>query len=308
MPHAFGTFQKLSQQSKGEKSSNVINHEEENLTDPKATLSLAQNASGDAMQRSVLQLQRTIGNRATQEMLAGTRQNMLQKAPRALIAPAPTMSRMPVQRDTADVAAGLEGSLNWVASGTKKKGKELALDSSTGALFWKKANNFLRWIKGKEAFPKDTGNMNCWEAIIYSAIKAEAIGQDAVREAYMTALNAANVIMAKPDGKIDDARIAFNQSLGNWLGLSQKNSGFVDDTAVEKGKLIMRVLQHVVIAVDSEEADPDESWDGGTIVMSLGHFDLEENKAKNTFTKTRLQNVWHADLRRELNVVDPPWA
>ncbi|MEO8610594.1 MAG: regulator of G-protein signaling domain-containing protein [Chloroflexota bacterium] len=70
MPQAFGTFQKLSRQQKDQKSANQAAHEDENLADPKAALSLVEHASGDALHRSVLQLQRTIGNRAVSELVS----------------------------------------------------------------------------------------------------------------------------------------------------------------------------------------------------------------------------------------------
>ncbi|MEO8610595.1 MAG: hypothetical protein ABI690_22045 [Chloroflexota bacterium] len=70
MPQAFGTFQKLSHQKATQKSGIPAPHEDENLTDPKATLSLVEHASGDALHRSVLQLQRTIGNRAVSELVS----------------------------------------------------------------------------------------------------------------------------------------------------------------------------------------------------------------------------------------------
>lgn len=70
MTKAFGAFQKLSRKSSGQKSDNQASREEEILTNPKAALSLAQNTSGETMHHSILQLQRTIGNKAVSEMVS----------------------------------------------------------------------------------------------------------------------------------------------------------------------------------------------------------------------------------------------
>jgi hypothetical protein len=254
---------------------------------------------------SILQLQRTIGNKATQEMLAASRQQAFQKMPPRVMTPTAHMSTAAIQRqgNVAETAAGMEGKLNWIESGTKKKKGAFKIKGSTGSLWWKKVNNFARWVKGKGAFPKDNGNMNCWEAIVYSAIMAEAIEADAVKAAYAAALKAAND--KKAEGEKDEAcENAFNLSLGNWLGFG-RGTAFRNGQEVAAGKLIMRGLDHVVIAVDSEDADGE--WDGGTIVMSLGHIDQNDNKPRTTFTKTRLGLVFDRNVMALLKVVTPPW-
>ncbi len=59
-----GMSQKLSRKSSEQQPTKQADHEEDGLIDTKAALTLAQHSSGDAMHNSVLQLQRTIGNRA----------------------------------------------------------------------------------------------------------------------------------------------------------------------------------------------------------------------------------------------------
>ncbi len=63
-------LQKLSRKSSEQKPVNQADHEEDKLIDTKTALSQAQHASGDAMHNSVLQLQRTIGNRAVGELVS----------------------------------------------------------------------------------------------------------------------------------------------------------------------------------------------------------------------------------------------
>jgi hypothetical protein len=71
MSKAFGAFQKLSHKNSGQKSVNQAAHEEEPLTNARDALSLVQHTSGDclSMQRSLLQLQRTIGNHAVSQLV-----------------------------------------------------------------------------------------------------------------------------------------------------------------------------------------------------------------------------------------------
>jgi hypothetical protein len=64
MSKGSGMSQKLSRKSSDQQSVNQAARDEEPLINTKAALSLAQHSSGDAMHNSVLQLQRTIGNRA----------------------------------------------------------------------------------------------------------------------------------------------------------------------------------------------------------------------------------------------------
>lgn len=70
MSKALGTFQKLARKSDEHKQGHATAREDENLIHTSEALESAQHGSGEAMQRGVLQLQRTIGNKAVSQLVS----------------------------------------------------------------------------------------------------------------------------------------------------------------------------------------------------------------------------------------------
>jgi hypothetical protein len=73
MSKAFGTFQKLARKSNEHKQGHAA-REDENLIRTSDALASAQHGSGEARQRSVLQLQRIIGNKAVGKIVSQNKQ------------------------------------------------------------------------------------------------------------------------------------------------------------------------------------------------------------------------------------------
>ncbi len=161
--------------------------------------------------------------------------------------------------DVADVAEDSEGTMTHRQSGVSTKGKKKKGPRMIGAAsknpFGRKINHFARWVMGKEKDMESLSKgLSCWEAILFSAMKAGAITENDVKDAYKSALEASDTGTDEPDS------VAFVNTLKDWMVGNSVGDLWKEEQDLVKGQLIIAgPLMHVAISL------------GGQKVMSLGH-------------------------------------
>jgi hypothetical protein len=92
-------------------------------------------------------------------------------------------------------ARSLEGSLRW-RGGTELDNQRWITEEDTG---WGFPDDFARWIHGTGNEPTEQSTMNCWEAVLFAAYRAEVVDKRWLEKIHRDASNAATNVDATVD-------------------------------------------------------------------------------------------------------------